>query len=95
MRNLLESWPLKMNSNTFRGGQGGSVRWVSNWKSGGCGFDPRWQYSFTEIDHEIFSKVILPLPLNQEGQLSVSGKRMCRSTGYQLRGLSLPRKKCG
>ena len=29
------------------------------------------------IDHEIFSTVILSLPLIQEGQLSVSGKRMC------------------
>ena len=30
-----------------------------------------------EIDHEIFSTVILSLPLIQEGQLSVSGERMC------------------
>ena len=29
------------------------------------------------IDHEIFSTVILSLPLIQEGQLSVSGERMC------------------
>ena len=29
------------------------------------------------IDHEIFSMVILSLPLIQEGQLSVSGQRMC------------------
>ena len=28
-------------------------------------------------DHEIFSTVILSLPLIQEGQLSVSGERMC------------------
>ena len=33
--------------------------------------------SFVEIDHEIFSMVILSLPLIQEGQLSVSGERMC------------------
>ena len=32
---------------------------------------------FMEIDHEIFSMVILSLPLIQEGQLSVSGKRLC------------------
>ena len=32
---------------------------------------------FMEIDHEIFSTVILSHPLIQEGQLSVSGKRMC------------------
>ena len=35
------------------------------------------QHSFVEIDHEIFSTVILSLPLIQEGQLSVSGARMC------------------
>ena len=34
---------------------------------------------FVEIDHEIFSMVILSLPLIQEGQLSVSGERMCTS----------------
>ena len=33
--------------------------------------------SFVEIDHEIFSTVILSRPLIQEGQLSVSGERMC------------------
>ena len=32
-----------------------------------------------EIDHEIFSTVILSLPLIQEGHLSVSGKRMCNT----------------
>ena len=35
------------------------------------------QHSFVEIDHEIFSAVILSLLLIQEGQLSVSGERMC------------------
>ena len=38
---------------------------------------PRSATFFVEIDHEIFSKVILSLPLIQEGQLSVSGERMC------------------
>ena len=42
-----------------------------------------WQHSFMETDHEI-SMVILSLLLIQEGQLSVSGERMCT-----LRGLSL------
>ena len=32
---------------------------------------------FVEIDREIFSTVILSLPLIQEGQLPVSGERMC------------------
>ena len=35
------------------------------------------QHSFVEIDHEILSMVILSLRLIQEGQLSVSGERMC------------------
>ena len=30
-----------------------------------------------ETDHEIFSTVILSLPLIQEGQFSVSDERMC------------------
>ena len=34
-----------------------------------------------EIDHEIFPKVIFSLPLIQEVQLLVSGKKMCTSTG--------------
>ena len=51
----------------------------SDWRPGGRGFIPRRgrQHSFVEIDHEIFSTVILSLPLIQEGQLSVSGERMC------------------
>ena len=51
----------------------------SDWKPGGRGFNPCQdrQHSFVEIDHEIFSTVILSLPLIQEGQMSVSGERMC------------------
>ena len=51
----------------------------SHWRPGDRGFNPRRgrQHSFVEIDHEIFSTVILSLPLIQEGQLSVSGERMC------------------
>ena len=81
----------------------------SDWRPGGPGFNPRRgrQHSYVEIDHEIFSTVILshplidheifstvilshPLidheifstvilshPLIEEGQLSVSGERMC------------------
>ena len=51
----------------------------SDWRPGDHRFNPRRvrQHSFMEIDHEIFSTVILSLPLIQEGQLSVSGKRMC------------------
>ena len=50
----------------------------SDWGPG-HGFNPRRgrQHSFVEIDHEIFFTVIRSLPLIQEGQLSVSGERMC------------------
>ena len=51
----------------------------SDWRPGGRRFNPRRgrQNSFMEIDCEIFSMVILSLPLIQEGQLSASGERMC------------------
>ena len=52
---------------------------LSDWRPAGHGFNPRRgrQHFFVEIDHEIFSKVILSLPLIKEGQLSVSVERMC------------------
>ena len=55
----------------------------------------RMQHSFVEIDYKIFSMVILSLPLIQEGQLSVSGEKMCTgtNTGKPLRGLILPSKR--
>ena len=42
------------------------------------------QHSFMEIAHEIFSSVILSLPLIQEGQLSVSGERICTILANRL-----------
>ena len=56
---------------------GGSVG--CDWRPGGHRFNPcrGRQHSSMEIDHEIFSTVILSLPLIQEGQLSLSGQRMC------------------
>ena len=45
---------------------------------------------FMEIDHEIFSTVILSLPLIQEGQLSVSGKRMCTILVNRLEDSACP-----
>ena len=57
----------------------GLFSYLIYWRPGGRGFNPGRgrQHSFVEIDHEIFSTVILSLPLIQEGQLSVSGERMC------------------
>ena len=48
-------------------------------RPGGRQFNPcrDRQHSFVEIDREIFSMVILSLPLIQERQLSVSCGRMC------------------
>ena len=49
----------------------------SDWRPGGRGFNPRRGRQHSFVEHEIFSTVILSLPLIQEGQLSVSGERMC------------------
>ena len=57
----------------------GSVRCASDWLR--VKPLPCQQHSLMEIDLEIFSMVILSRPLIQEGQLSVSGKRMCTHTG--------------
>ena len=61
-------------------GLGGSVCCVSDWRLGGYGVS---NILLRRFDHEIFSTVILSLTLIQEGQLSVSGERMC-TIGYWL-----------
>ena len=60
-------------------GVGGSVGCAVRLETRRSQFKPHRgrQHSFVEIDHEIFSTVILSLPLTQEGQLSDSGERMC------------------
>ena len=58
-------------------GRGSSVGSASVWYADGRGFDPFWQHAFVEFGHEIISTAILFLPLIQEGQLSVTGERMC------------------
>ena len=75
----------------YKGAGGGDVHldrrrprwlsWMRDWIPGGRGFNPRRgrQHSFVEIDHEIFSTVILSLPLIQEGQLLVSCERILNS----------------
>ena len=72
-------------NHTYPGGTGlgSSVGCSLDWWSGGREFTaPVRQHSFVEIDHEIFSTVILSLPLIQEGKLSVTCERMC--TEYWL-----------
>ena len=58
----------------------------SDWRPGGRRFNRGRQHSFVKIDYEIFSTVILSLPLVQEGQLSVSGERMCTILVNRLEG---------
>ena len=67
----------------------------SDWRPDGRRFNPSrgWQHSFVKIDREILSVVILSLPLIQEGQLSVSGERMCTILVNRFRELSLPSKR--
>ena len=50
---------------------------LSDWYSGGYGFDPPVRQHFSmQIGHKIISTAILSLPLVQVGQLSVTGRRM-------------------
>ena len=49
----------------------------SDWRPGSRWFNPRQGRQHSFVEKEIFSTVILSLPLIQEGQLSVSGERMC------------------
>ena len=46
-----------------------------------------------ESDRDCLSRVILSLPLIQEGQLSVSGERMCTILVNRLEDYSLPSKR--
>ena len=89
---IKSTWCFRRNLQYDCAGLGGSVGCASDWRPGGRGFDSRrgWQHSFVEIDHEIFSTVILSLPLIQEGQLSVSGERMCTILVNRLEDKACP-----
>ena len=79
VRKLFRFWltPLTVNIQSSLNflASGAQLDVQSDWRPGGHVSNPRRgrQHSFVEIDHEIFSTVILSLPLIQEGQLSVSG----------------------
>ena len=62
----------------------------SDWRPGGRGFNPCRGRQHSFVDHEIFSTVILSLPLIQEGQLSVSGERMCTILVNRLEDYACP-----
>ena len=67
---------------TIEAGLPSAVGSGSDWESRDSWFEPRPGHIFVEIYHEIISMVILPLPLIQEGQVSLSGKSIC--TKYWL-----------
>ena len=56
------------------------------------GLTATWSATFVHGDHEIFSLVILSLQLIQEGQLSVSGKRMFTILVNHLEDYACPAK---
>ena len=51
---------------------------------------PGRHHSFVEIDHVVLATVILSLPVIQEGQLSVSGERMCTILVNRLEDSACP-----
>ena len=58
-------------------GRGSSIGSVSAWHASSPKFDPHARHILSwRLGHEKISTAILPLPLIQEGQLSVTGKRM-------------------
>ena len=59
-------------------GRGSSIGSVFAWHASGPGFDPHVRHILSwRLGHENISTAILPLPLIQEEQLSVTGERMC------------------
>ena len=64
--------------NLFVTGRGSSIGSVSAWHASGPEFDPHVRHILSwRLGHENISTAILPLPLFQEEQLSVTGERMC------------------
>ena len=86
--------PAHVTAPIFAVGLGGSVGCFVRLETRRPRVQPplRSQHSFVEIDHEIFSMVILSLPLIKEGHLSVSGERMCTILVNHLED-SLPSKR--
>ena len=59
-------------------GRGSSIGSVFAWHASGPEFDPHVRHILSwRLGHENISTAILPLPLIQEEQLSVTGERMC------------------
>ena len=59
-------------------GRGSSIGSEFAWHANGLEFDPHVRHILSwRLGHENISMAILPLPLIQEEQLSVTGERMC------------------
>ena len=59
-------------------GRGSSIGSEFAWHASGPEFDPQVRHILSwRLGHENISTAILPLPLIQEEQLSVTGERMC------------------
>ena len=59
-------------------GRGSSIGSLFAWHASGPGFDPHVRHILSwKLGHEKISTAILPLPLIQEEQLSVTGERIC------------------
>ena len=56
-------------------------RYVSDCRSSGREFDPARSHTLAEIDHEIISMAILPLPLIQGGCCQLQAKLCTQRTG--------------
>ena len=76
---LVLTGPLKFKPTNLSTGLGGSDVLLTGDQSGS---DPCsvGQHLFVEIDHEIFSMVILSFLSIHKGQLSVSSKTMCTNS---------------
>ena len=62
----------------FHTGRGSSIGSEFAWHASGPEFDPHVRHTLSwRLGHENISTAILPLPLIQEEQLSVTGERMC------------------
>ena len=62
----------------YETGRGSSIESVFAWHASGPEFDPHVRHILSwRLGHENISTAILPLPLIQEEQLSVTGERMC------------------
>ena len=62
----------------IKGERGSSIGSTSAWHASGPELDPHVRHILSwRLGHEKHSKAILPLPLIQEEQLSVTGERMC------------------